>query len=193
MRSTLAVATLASVLSVYATDIAVTVGANDALVFSPSSVTANVGDNVVFTFASKNHSATQSTFAAPCTKSGVDSGFQDVAALAAGAPSPTFNFTVNVTTPLWFYCAQTNPASHCAAGMVFAINANANKSFTAFQAAANATGSSSSGSSAKSSAGSGSNTASAPGSSTTAKGNAGERVRVGGALAFIGLVAAMLL
>jgi hypothetical protein len=34
---------------------------------------------------------------------------------------PTFSITINDTTPLWFYCSQTN---HCASGMVFSVNAN---------------------------------------------------------------------
>jgi hypothetical protein len=34
---------------------------------------------------------------------------------------PTWSITINDTTPLWFYCSQTN---HCADGMVFSINAN---------------------------------------------------------------------
>ena len=34
---------------------------------------------------------------------------------------PTFSITINDTTPLWFYCSQTD---HCANGMVFSVNAN---------------------------------------------------------------------
>ena len=54
---------------------------------------------------------------------------------------PTWNVTVNdTTTPLWFYCRQHAPtgASHCGAGMVFAVNAVADgpKNFTAFTALA---------------------------------------------------------
>lgn len=32
---------------------------------------------------------------------------------------PTYVVNVQVTTPLWFYCAQSN---HCSTGMVFAVN-----------------------------------------------------------------------
>ena len=37
---------------------------------------------------------------------------------------PTWSVTVNNTQPLWFYCRQHAPtgASHCGAGMVFAVN-----------------------------------------------------------------------
>lgn len=53
----------------------VTVGANGQLVFSPSNITAQQGDTVTFEFHQKNHSATMSTFAAPCVNAGgFDSG-----------------------------------------------------------------------------------------------------------------------
>jgi len=118
------------------------------LVFNPTSVTAAVGDNVIFEFRAKNHTVTQSSFAQPCNflqtanGPGVDSGYQPV---AAGATSfPQWSITVdNATAPLWFYCAQKNPASHCQAGMVFAINPTAEKSFDAFLANAKASGSAS--------------------------------------------------
>jgi hypothetical protein len=45
---------------------------------------------------------------------------------------PTFDIIVNDTSPIWFYCSQTD---HCVKGMVGAINANpnSNKSFADFQ------------------------------------------------------------
>ena len=77
--------------------------------------------------------------------------------MAVGANAtefPTWNVTVNDTTPLWFYCRQHAPdgSSHCGAGMVFAVNAveNSPRNFTAFKALAttlngtNTTGASSS-------------------------------------------------
>ncbi|KAI0034497.1 Cupredoxin, partial [Vararia minispora EC-137] len=109
------------------------------LTFTPPSITAAAGDTVTFIFYPKNHTVTQSTFAAPCTKmaNGIASGFQPVQAGAANVPAMTV--TVNDTNPLWFYCGQTSPVSHCGNGMVFAVNPTAAKSFSAFQAAANAT------------------------------------------------------
>jgi plastocyanin len=78
-----------------------------ALEFQPNMVMANPGDTVSFVFLPKNHTVTQSSFAAPCKflAGGVDSGFQPVAANAAQVPS--FTVTVNSTAPLWFYCRQT--------------------------------------------------------------------------------------
>ncbi|KAK7693828.1 hypothetical protein QCA50_003400 [Cerrena zonata] len=159
----------------------VKVGDNGTLAFNPPSVTIQNGDSVSFQFLSKNHSVTQSTFAKPCelmtnadgTK-GIDSGFQPVAANATQFQQ--FTFTVNnASAPLWFFCAQNTPANHCAAGMVFAINPTADKSFAAYQANAKAsttgTSASAGASSAASATGSAtSGTAATPSASTTGTG-----------------------
>ncbi|KAJ7172214.1 hypothetical protein C8R46DRAFT_1085168 [Mycena filopes] len=142
MRFSLAAAALVPVLSASAADILIQVGAGGKLAFSPSNITANVGDVIAFQFQGKNHSVTQSTFANPCAiqttpAQGIDSGFQFVAANATQLPE--WSFTVdNATTPLWFFCAQTNPANHCNAGMVFSVNAveSGPKNFAAYMAAA---------------------------------------------------------
>jgi len=137
---------LLSVLSVSATTFNVAVGDNNGLVYNPPSISGAVaGDQIVFTFTSKNHTVTQSTFTSPCVKASstaFDSGFKP----AATTPQPTFTITLNpqtATAPLWFFCAQTNPANHCHAGMVFAINPTATKTFAQFQANAKNSGSSS--------------------------------------------------
>ncbi|KAF7363201.1 Cupredoxin [Mycena venus] len=150
MRLSVAVAVLAPALSAYASNILVL------LAFSPSNVTANVGDTVTFQFQSKNHSVTQSSFASPCTPlaGGVDSGFQFVAANAANIPE--FSLTIsNASKPLFFFSKQDAVVNECQKGMVFSINADPNsaKSFAAFQAAAEA----SAAPAASSSASSGSN------------------------------------
>ncbi|KAK0432742.1 uncharacterized protein EV420DRAFT_1655282 [Desarmillaria tabescens] len=92
---------------------------------------------------SGNHSATQSTFASPCTKSGIDSGFVPIPANSTLFGQWTFTVD-NSSTPLWFFCAQ---AGHCEKGMVFAVNPTQDKSFQAFLANAqgNETGASSAG------------------------------------------------
>ncbi|KZV81661.1 hypothetical protein EXIGLDRAFT_730814 [Exidia glandulosa HHB12029] len=116
--------------------IPVVVGADGQLQFSPSSTTANIGDEIVFMFgAAGNHSATQSTFGAPCTPkpNGFDSGFGNKQAISK-------TFKVTTTDPQWFYCAQTSPAVHCQKGMVFSLNAPASgNTADAFQKAAIAT------------------------------------------------------
>jgi len=129
-----AVAALASGAS--AVTINVLVGFNSTLTFNPPAVTANVGDEVLFTFVSKNHSATQSSFGSPCAPlaGGMNSGFNNISGIEATLPQ--WGFTVNVTTPTWWYCAQTIPKVHCTTGMVFAVNPTAAKSFDSFQAAA---------------------------------------------------------
>ncbi|KAF1960217.1 hypothetical protein CC80DRAFT_288633 [Byssothecium circinans] len=89
--------------------------------FTPESITANMGDMVVFQFMQKNHTATQSTFDQPCKKmeGGMDSGFMPN---PEGKPGVTWNMTVSTTEPLWFYCKQQT-GTHCGVGMVMSINA----------------------------------------------------------------------
>ncbi|KAK2766356.1 hypothetical protein FQN53_006746 [Emmonsiellopsis sp. PD_33] len=108
----------------------VTVGGEAGLVFVPETLNAAVGDTVIFTFMSQNHTATQSTFAAPCAKMamGVDSGFMANPNNTV-SPAPTMEFQVTTTEPVWMYCAQ---GKHCEAGMVFSINPSAEKSQAKF-------------------------------------------------------------
>jgi len=172
------------------------------LTFTPSEITAAAGDTVTFVFYPKNHTVTQSTFAAPCTKAAnaIASGFQPVAANATNVPAMTI--TINDTTPLWFYCGQTAPVSHCGSGMVFAVNPTADKSFSMFQATANATltatsntttgGSSASGSSTASGANPSASTTTTTGTNTTS-GALGTTVRAAPLLAVFGIAAGLLL
>lgn len=51
--------------SVTSTDHKVVVGGST-LTYTPSNITAQIGDTVTFQFMQKNHTATQSTFADPC-------------------------------------------------------------------------------------------------------------------------------
>jgi len=133
----------------------VVVGGTGKLFYTPSNITAQVGDIIQFQFQQKNHTVTQSAFATPCRsltststsgQVGFDSGFMPV---ADGATTfPTFNITVNATTPIWAYCRQAN---HCGSGMVFSVNSveSGPNNFAAFQAAGkqqNGTTSSSTGS-----------------------------------------------
>jgi len=120
------------------------VGNNGTRTYSPSNITAQIGDTVTFQFAAKNHTVTQSSFADPCTElsttspgtSSFDSGFMFIA--NGTTTFPTFTIQINNTTPIWGYCRQTNPISHCESGMVFSINAveTSANSFEAFQAKA---------------------------------------------------------
>ncbi|KAI1506543.1 Cupredoxin [Biscogniauxia marginata] len=112
----------------------VTVGGAAGLVYTPAEVKANVGDMVVFTFMSANHTVTQSTFPLPCDamEGGMDSGFQPNPNNTVD-PAPQVAMQVMTTEPLWFYCKQTG---HCGKGMTFSINPTAEKSQALFQAAA---------------------------------------------------------
>ncbi|KAI0843439.1 Cupredoxin [Hypoxylon sp. FL0890] len=112
----------------------VTVGGAAGLVFTPDQITANVGDMVIFTFMSMNHTATQSTFTEPCKimEGGMDSGFQPNPNNTV-SPPPQVAMQVMTTDPLWFYCRQKG---HCGKGMTFSINPTAEKTQAMFQAMA---------------------------------------------------------
>ncbi|KAJ7681594.1 hypothetical protein B0H17DRAFT_1075984 [Mycena rosella] len=114
--------------------------------FNPPEVSAPSGTTIEFRFNVDpwGHSVRESSFDAPCTplQGGEDSG--GAQPVPTGALTfPTWNFTVtNDQTPLWFFCQENRPISHCTAGMVFAVNANSgSQTFLAFQEAAVALGS----------------------------------------------------
>lgn len=152
----------------------VVVGGTGILAFNPPSIAAQPQDVVVFQFQQKNHTVTQSSFADPCTPlsangtTGFDSGFMPVNASATSG-FPTWNYTVTSTNPVWAFCRQTVPSSHCAAGMVFAINAvdSSPKNFTAFQNAAKASNGSSLAAQAPNTPASGANAVKIGGASVT--------------------------
>ncbi|TVY46565.1 putative GPI-anchored cupredoxin [Lachnellula cervina] len=109
----------------------VTVGGTAGLVYTPNSVAAAVGDTVLFTFMSANHTATQSAFTTPCEAlaGGQDSGFMPNTNNSV-VPAPQMAMQVTVATPIWFYCKQKG---HCGKGMTFSINPTANKTQAMFQ------------------------------------------------------------
>lgn len=194
-------AALSVVATVSAETFTVLVGENGGLTYNPTSVNASVGDTIAFQFVAKNHTVTQSTFANPCTASGVDSGFFPVNASATEIPEWSFTLN-NASAPLWFFCAQTG---HCEKGMVFAVNPTAAKSFEAFQAtamslAANTTNTTTTTGSGTASSGTTSSTdaAAAAGSSAAAASSAMKRVggvsgAAVGALSVVGLLAGLVL
>ncbi|KAF9031695.1 hypothetical protein BDZ89DRAFT_1111756 [Hymenopellis radicata] len=119
------------------------VGIDGKLEYGPANITANIHDTVTFMFKPKNHTVTQSSFEKPCERlvdgdvQGFASGFMPVSPNATDFP--TFQITIEDDKPIWGYCGQTG---HCAAGMVFSINAkeDTDKNFEAFKALAMKTG-----------------------------------------------------
>lgn len=109
-------------------------GAAAGLAFNPPQIAAAIGDMVIFTFLSNNHTATQSAFATPCEPlaGGMDSGFQPNVNNTVNPP-PQVAMQVMVATPLWFFCKQK---AHCGKGMTFSINPTAEKSQALFQSMA---------------------------------------------------------
>jgi len=122
----------------------VIVGGASGLVFDPPHISALPRDTVVFEFRQKNHTVTQSSFADPCRKlstNGVVGFDSDFIPVAEGATEfPEWTMVVNDTAPIWAYCRQPNPQSHCGAGMVFSINSDeqGERNFAAFQGVAQA-------------------------------------------------------
>ncbi|RDL40998.1 uncharacterized protein BP5553_00977 [Venustampulla echinocandica] len=101
----------------------VIVGADGQLKYRDNQVNAAIGDIIRFDFNSTNHTVTQSSFNDPCVKlpGGFDTGFNQF-----NNQSKTGiifrDFKVEVSSPLWFYCSQKAPKSHCQAGMVLGVN-----------------------------------------------------------------------
>ena len=85
----------------------VTVGGPQGLSFSPQQIKAAVGDTVIFTYLSQNHTATQSAFDTPCQAlaGGMDSGFQANPNNTVN-PAPQVAMQIMVATPL---CMPINP------------------------------------------------------------------------------------
>ncbi|KAH6604684.1 hypothetical protein Trco_006391 [Trichoderma cornu-damae] len=130
--TSLAVAALSAVAS--AKTIRVDVG-QSGLSFSPDDIQANIGDILEFHYHAINHSVVAADFANPCkpkAQGGFYSGFFPT---SSGENDNVFQVEVNNTTPIWFYCSQPK-GNHCGAGMVGAVNANANKTLAQFKAAA---------------------------------------------------------
>jgi plastocyanin len=101
----------------------VIVGVDGTLAYGANQVDAAIGDIIRFDFNSTNHTVTQSDFNTPCSPKagGFNTGFNQF--------NPTNHtgvifkdFVVDVSTPLWFYCAQTVKVSHCHKGMVLGVN-----------------------------------------------------------------------
>jgi len=155
-----------------AATVTIQVGANG-LTYTPSNISAAVGDVIEFQFYAKNHTVSQSSFAAPCTPfvntttnvKGINSGFMPVAANAT--TFPVWRINITDTSPLWFFCEQTG---HCQSGMVGSVNAveSSSKNYAAFKANAMSSAAPSSGSApgygSPSASGSGSGSPAASGS-----------------------------
>jgi plastocyanin len=92
----------------------VTVGGPGGLIYSPESISAAVGDMVVFTFLSNNHTATQSAFDTPCKKlaDGVDSGFMANVNNTI-VPAPQMAMQVTVATPICMPLVELNRRGLC--------------------------------------------------------------------------------
>ncbi|KAL2850754.1 hypothetical protein BJY01DRAFT_245306 [Aspergillus pseudoustus] len=96
--------------------------------YVPRTLTANVGDLVIFEFYPRNHSVVQADWRAPCVPadgdyffSGIKNDFEEVNGQVVGR-LPTWNLTVESEEPMFFYCTGT--VSCIGNGMVGVINPN---------------------------------------------------------------------
>ncbi|PTU21876.1 hypothetical protein P175DRAFT_0405875, partial [Aspergillus ochraceoroseus IBT 24754] len=111
--------------------------------YVPHSISANVGDVVVFQFYPRNHSVVQADYNAPCIPangdyffSGIFDTFDEVNGQLVGDP-PTWSWTVDRSEPTFFYCTAID--SCLENGMVGAINPNASMTWqTQYTSALNA-------------------------------------------------------
>lgn len=96
------------------------VGANNAIAYSPNTITAAAGTSVEFVFSPPIHSVTQSSFDSPCAPLANGTGFfSGLVNTASGTNTNVFTIAINDTNPIWFYCAVP---THCELGMVGVIN-----------------------------------------------------------------------
>lgn len=110
--------------------------------FTPDSVTAKPGDEILFVFRMGNHSVTQTSFSSPCTplvdaptgRKGFDSGF--FPSNPSSGELPGWKLEVTSSDPIWIACMQTIGGRHCESGMVMVINPPADQTVDSFRAAA---------------------------------------------------------
>jgi plastocyanin len=104
---------------------------NGNLAYSPSSITAAVGETIEFHFFPPLHSVAQGDFATPCTPPANGTGFfsGDITT-SSGENTNVFTIKINDTNPIWFYCVIP---THCQAGMSGVINPPADGSMTLAQ------------------------------------------------------------
>ncbi|KAK0193251.1 hypothetical protein F5146DRAFT_1133916 [Armillaria mellea] len=117
-------------------DWTVEVGTSSTFTFTPNEIHPAIGDTVMFTYLTRNHSAMTTTFTSPCPPplggvgpNGFDSGFHDSVTL----PGSMFTTTILDTEPHWVSCMQASGA-HCHLGMTLAINPTAEMTKVQFMA-----------------------------------------------------------
>ncbi|MCJ1473391.1 Muc22p [Lambiella insularis] len=121
----------------------VTVGNDGKLLYDPTTVFANVGEQVQFEFYPQNHTVTQSGPTTPCVPlaGGFFSGFIYEANETTTAAT-TFVLTINSTQPLYFYSSQGNECQVGMVGVIIINSTNATSQSAYASLAANATSSS---------------------------------------------------
>ncbi|KAF2117941.1 Cupredoxin [Lophiotrema nucula] len=100
--------------------------------FEPQTISAKVGDTVIYHFY-PNHDVAQAAFDAPCVP--FNGGFYSGPFSGTDSGKKKFVYNVTTTNPIWYYCTTQN---HCQNGMVGGINipTSGEKTIAAFASAA---------------------------------------------------------
>ncbi|KAK9326437.1 Cupredoxin [Lipomyces orientalis] len=110
-----------------------------ALDYTPNTITADVGDYVVFTFLSGTHGVAQASYDSPCSPYSDSTEGAGKTGLYSGLITPirnydpTYTIRIDSTDPIWFYCPE---AFHCQSGMVGVINPGDGQSLAEFNSVA---------------------------------------------------------
>ncbi|KAK9248612.1 Cupredoxin [Lipomyces tetrasporus] len=110
-----------------------------ALDYTPNTISAKVGDFVVFTFLSGTHGVAQASYDSPClpysdsTEGAGKTGLYSGLITPIRNYDPTYTIRIDTTDPIWFYCPE---AFHCQTGMVGVINPGDGQSVADFSSAA---------------------------------------------------------
>ncbi|RDB18143.1 hypothetical protein Hypma_000615 [Hypsizygus marmoreus] len=114
----------------------VTVGAVGSF-YDPPTVSAAINDTVTFIFLGPAHSVIQADVWNPCVPS--PGGFSSGLVQHVDEKVIPSTWTIKVTNDsqgIWFYCGNSIPISHCASGMVGAINPPSIASYNQYLSAA---------------------------------------------------------
>lgn len=110
--------------------------------YDPPTVAAGLNDIISFVFTGEgSHSVTQSTYSDPCTPlpGGFNSGLYTLSNSSQLNEAPVWNLQItDDVDPIYFFCTNTHPVSHCGSGMVGVINPPSQANYTAFVASAKA-------------------------------------------------------
>ncbi|KAE9407483.1 hypothetical protein BT96DRAFT_1014059 [Gymnopus androsaceus JB14] len=113
----------------------VSVGDNGSF-YNPPTVAAGLNDIVTFVFTGQgSHGVAQSTYSDPCTplSGGFNSGLYSLSNSTNPNEAPVWSIQItDDVDPIYFFCPNTHPVSHCGSGMVGVINTPSQANYSTF-------------------------------------------------------------